>query len=71
MMGYSSFFILDTRVNAKTLYCIKNKLNIQEESTFNIIFDLVKRFTYPLIEQCNMNGFCKIVTRKIDYILKE
>ena len=38
---------------------IVKKVNIQKESTFNIIFGLVERFTCPLIEQRNMNGLCK------------
>ena len=39
--------ILDTiQVNAKTLCCIKMKLNIQKKSTFEIAFDLVKHTSF-------------------------
>lgn len=64
------FYMLDTiRVNLKMLFCIKRKLDIKEEDTFSITYELVKSLVYPFLEQQDLNGLCTETIRKIDFIL--
>ena len=64
------YYILDTtRVNSKTLFCIKKGLDVKEENTFDLAFELAKTLTYPFTDQRRINGLGKNVTRKIDFVL--
>ena len=64
------FYMLDTiRVNAKTVWCLKNKLEIQKTNTFNFGWDLAMSLIRPQLEQRDINGLSRAVIQKMEIVL--
>ena len=50
------FYMLDTaRINAKTIWCIKNGIDHQELQSYNYGWDLAKTFTIPHLIRREVN----------------
>ena len=63
-------YVLGTiRVNWKTLFSIKQKLDIKKEDTFSITYKLAKSLVYPFIAELSLNRLCTKTIQKIDFIL--
>ena len=59
------FYMLDTaRVNAKTIWCIKNGIDHQELQSYNFGWDLAKTLTMPHLIRRDVNGLGLIVQLK-------
>ena len=59
------FYMLDTaRVNAKTIWCIKNGIDHQELQSYNFGWDLAKALTMPYLIRRDVNGLGLIVQLK-------
>ena len=66
-----SFFLhFDTvRVNSKTVWCLKNLLDIKKTNTFKYSCNLTSQLTKPFIESCQINGLGTAVIHKMEKVL--
>ena len=60
-----------SRVNAKTLWCIKHEKSFIKISSFDIAFELANALVMPFIEQRNLNGLRKPLLKKVNYVLNK
>ena len=66
----SFFYILDTvRVNIKTVWCLKNLLDIKKTNTLKCSWNLSSQLTKPFIENRQINGLGTAVIHKMEKVL--
>ena len=64
------FYILDTvRVNSKTVWCLKNSLDIEKTNTLKFSCNLSSQLTKPFIENRQINGLGTAVIHKMEKVL--
>ena len=66
----SFFYILDTvRFNSKTVWCLKNSLDIKKTNTFKFSWNLSSQLIKPFIENRQINGLGTAVIHKMEKVL--
>ena len=63
---FFTFLILLARVNSKTVWCLKNSLDM---NTFKFSWNLSSQLTKPFNENCQINGIGTVVIDKMEKVL--
>ena len=66
------FYMLDTiRVNSKTIWCIKQGLDVQKFKTFDFAWELAIQLIKPFIRSRNINGLPRMTLERMERVLGE
>ena len=66
------FYILDTiRVNSKTIWCIKQGLDVQKFKSFDFAWELAMQLIKPFIRCRNINGLPRMTLERMERVLGE
>ena len=64
------FYVLDTiRVNSKTIWCIKQGLDVQKFKSFDFAWELAMQLIKPFIRSRNINGLQRMTLERMERIL--
>ena len=66
------FYMLDTiRVNSKTIWCIKQGLDVQKFKSFDFAWELAMQLIEPFIRSRNINGLPRMTLERKERVLGE
>ena len=63
------YMLNTTRVNSKTLHCMKNKIDIRKHKTFDFTWQLANELCTRQVSRRSTNGLSKMVQLKIQMFL--
>ena len=66
------FYMLDTiRVNSKTIWCLKQRLDVQKFKSFDLAWELAMQLIKPFIRSWNINGLPRMRLERMERVLGE